>query len=132
MVLIGGVGVRPTSADLLSLVVTTLGYATSVGAAFVLVTWRRRPWVRVSTAGLELSATGRGVVLVPWSQVDAVALHGYGPSTRLVVTPTEDFATTTGTTAVVVDVATVRPSAATLLSEIDHAATRGAERPQAA
>ena len=131
MVLIGGVGLRPTAGDLVPLVLSTTGYATTVAALFVLVTWRRLPWVRVSAAELALSATGRDVVVLPWSDVESVALRRYGPLTQLVVTPAAGRAapaadpgrTAGGRGVVIVDVAALHPAPATLLAEIRRAAT---------
>ena len=130
MLLIGGVGLRPTAGDLVALVTGTMGYATTVATLFVLVTWRRLPWVRVSAGGLALSATGRDVVVLPWSDVESVGLRRYGPLTQLVVTPTAGRAapaapdrTARRGGVVVVDVATLHPSPATLLAEIRGAAT---------
>jgi hypothetical protein len=54
-----------------------------------LVSIRRHPaWVAVSDRGLEVAATGRDPVFLPWSAVESVDRRFLGPFTDLVVTPT--------------------------------------------
>jgi hypothetical protein len=51
---------------------------------------RRQPgWVRSSAAGLELAASGRVPVFLPWQQVRSVAFRRRGPYTELVITPVD-------------------------------------------
>lgn len=143
MLLVGGVGLGPTSSDVGWLLTGTVGLAVPVAGAFVALTRGRLPWVRTSAAGLELSVAGRDMVHLPWSRVESVALRRFGPFTELVVTPTGDCAgepdcpgepgcpgepdcpgaADMAPAAYVVDVAMLRPAPAALLAEIRRAAT---------
>ncbi|GAA4245424.1 hypothetical protein GCM10022255_012740 [Dactylosporangium darangshiense] len=127
-------GRAPIMFDVVSAAVGVVVFPTVV-ASVVMLSWRRRPaWVRVSAAGVELAATRRQPVLLPWSAVRAVRLRYRGPFTELLVTPSGLDADAvapiwawaprlhrrSGAPAFVVDVGMLTPGPSVLLAELDR------------
>ncbi|WP_092540726.1 hypothetical protein [Actinoplanes derwentensis] len=87
-------GYRPVAADIVVYAEFTLIVPAVLAAVALLIAWRRLGWLHTSVHGLDFAATGRRPVHLPWSGIAAVALHGRGPFTELVITPiAEDYAT---------------------------------------
>ncbi|HTJ34856.1 MAG TPA: hypothetical protein VL738_16645 [Dactylosporangium sp.] len=127
-------GRAPIMFDVVSAAVGVVVFP-AVVASFIMLLWRGRlAWVRVSAAGLELAATRRQPVLLPWSAVQTVRLRYRGPFTELLVTPTSlDAAAVapiwawaprlhrrSGAPAFVVDVGMLTPGPSVLLAELDR------------
>ena len=106
--------------------------AAATGA--VLGAGRNLGWIRASAAGLELAATGRKPVFLPWSAVQSVKLRFTGPLTELLVTPTSLNAATvaavpawaprvrrrSGAAVFIVDVGLMAPGPSALLAELNR------------
>lgn len=66
--------------------VYALAGATAGGILGSVMGFRRRPWVRVSDAGIELASRG-APIFVEWANVASVAVHRWGPFAVLDVVP---------------------------------------------
>ncbi len=84
-VLLGRTSGLPEPAPLLASAVV---YASVFAGIFTFAVRRHPAWVTVSPGGLELAATGRDPVFLPWSSVQTVDRRFPGPFAELVVTPT--------------------------------------------
>jgi hypothetical protein len=95
---------------------------------------RNLGWIRASAAGLELAATRRQPVFLPWSAVQSVRLRFTGPLTELLITPTSLNAAAvaavpawtprvrrrSGAAAFIVDVGLMTPGPSALLAELNR------------
>ncbi|MBO3739099.1 hypothetical protein [Actinoplanes flavus] len=125
-------GYRPRASDLVVFFEASLVVPATVAAVLMLVVWRRLGWLHTSVHGIDFAGTGRQPVHLPWSGIAAVALHGRGPFTDLVITPiAEDYATRLpgkggpprvrrrgGDFAYVIDVGLMSPGPEVLLAEL--------------
>jgi hypothetical protein len=125
-------GYRPRVADIVVLAESTLIVPAVAAAALMLLVWRRLGWLHTSVHGLDFAATGRRPIHLPWSGIAAVALHGRGPFTELVITPiAEDYANELpgkggpprvrrrgGEFAYIIDVGLMSPGPEVLLAEL--------------
>lgn len=106
-----------------------LAIGTGVG-----LTMRNLGWVRTSEAGLEFASTGFAPMFLPWSAVQSVHRSGFGPFTRLIITPTDPTAVSVlpgpgrmqpdrrrrGFPSYMVDVGLMDPGSAELFAELDR------------
>lgn len=87
-------GIRPGAGHIVTIAESLL-LVPAVGAGLgILAVWRRLGWLHSSVHGLELAATGRRGVSLPWSAVASVGLRHRGVFTELVVTPVTPDAVT--------------------------------------
>ncbi|GGN66728.1 hypothetical protein GCM10010112_29440 [Actinoplanes lobatus] len=125
-------GYRPSASDIVVFFEATLVVPAVVAAVLMLVVWRRLGWLHTSVHGIDFAATSRQPVHLPWSGIAAVALHGRGPFTELVISPiSENYATRLpgkggpprvrrrgGEFAYVIDVGLMSPGPEVLLAEL--------------
>jgi hypothetical protein len=128
------VGRQAAMPEPVSLLVSAIVYMLIFMILFVVSVRRHPAWVAVSDRGLEVAATGRDPVFLPWSAVDSVDRRFVGPFTDLVVTPTRMDAAQIARRgwsrprtivrgdrrSIVVDAGLMRPGPAVLLAEIDR------------
>lgn len=134
------VGRQPAVPEPVSLLVSGIIYGLVFMVIFVVSVRRHPAWVTVSGRGLELAATGRDPVFLPWPAVAVVDRRFRWVFTDLVVAP-HDMAGAEvvhrgwtrprtivrhGHRCFVVDVGLMRPAPAAVLAEIHR---RRAERP---
>jgi hypothetical protein len=127
-----GVGIRPTAADIATIAESLLLVPMVTASVVILAAWNRLGWLHSSVHGIAFAATGRRAVSLPWSAVASVGLRHGGPFTELVVIPTAAGATSElpgrgrrprmrrrgGEVAYLVDVGLMSPGPQTLLAEL--------------
>jgi hypothetical protein len=120
--------------DFTETVIWVLLTAIAGATGAVLSAGRNLSWIRASAAGLELAATRRQPVFLPWPAVQSVGLRFTGPLTELLVTPTSlnaaAFAAVpawaprirrrSGAPAFIVDVGLMTPGPSVLLAELNR------------
>ena len=121
-------GIRPTAADIVTVAESLLVVPMVIAGAGMLIVWNRLGRLLSSVHGLELAATGRRGVRLPWSSIGSVDLRHRGVFTELVVAPARPDAVTVlpgpgrrprrSGDAFIVDVGLMSPGPHTLLAEL--------------
>jgi hypothetical protein len=134
MVLTAASGLSLDAWDFAEAVIGVLLAAIAGATGAAIRAGRNLAWIRASAAGLELAATGRKPVFLPWSAVQSVRLRFTGPLTELLVMPTSLNAATVaavpgraprvrrrlGAAAFIVDVGLMTPGPSALHAELNR------------